>query len=125
MGYILIIIIILALWGLHWLRRHPDILMRWMARRIQKQFTRQGGEQSGQDRRRQQQRRESYTRRSHGRKEPIIPPEYAQDVEFTESRIYSSDTEVRNYGNSSGATSVENQVSDVEWEEVEIKHSRK
>lgn len=46
----------------------------------------------------------------------IIPPEYAEDVEFTEIRTYSEDV-FRKKGEEIRVKQ-ENQVSDAEWEEV-------
>lgn len=70
---------------------------------------------------------EAYSRRTrsqrrprHGGKEPIIPPEYAEDVEFVEIKSFSETTigvhdgKVKEYH--------EKQVTDAEW--VEIKGKR-
>lgn len=55
--------------------------------------------------------------------EPIIPKEYAEDVEFTETKDYSSrekekttSDKIENYH--------ESQISDVEWTEVKKPHSK-
>lgn len=90
--------------------------MRWMVRRAMR----------GQQRRRQDSRQASGRRQgggasagSGGRRPtgPIIPPGYAQDVEYTETRTYASDTTVRE--DASGTTvTVEEQVSDVEFVEI-------
>lgn len=59
-------------------------------------------------------------RTRNGYKEPIIPPEYAEDVEFVETKSFSETTigdsgrQIRQFH--------ESQVSDVEW--VEIKNKR-
>lgn len=59
-------------------------------------------------------------RTRNGYKEPIIPPEYAEDVEFVETKSFSETT----IGGSDRQTRQfhESQVSDVEW--VEIKNKR-
>ena len=68
----------------------------------------------------------TYTRRtrrtsSYGRHEPLIPKEYAEDVEFVETISYSDPTIGADYG---GKRTIyhESQVSDAEW--VEIKKKR-
>lgn len=68
----------------------------------------------------------TYTRRtgrsrSYGRHEPLIPKEYAEDVEFVETINYSDTTIGADYA---GSRTVyhESQVSDAEW--VEIKNKR-
>jgi len=51
---------------------------------------------------------------------PIIPKEYAEDVEFVETIDY-SETEIRTDGKPGRASSSsyqESQVSDAEWEEI-------
>ncbi len=56
--------------------------------------------------------------------EPLIPKEYAEDVEFTETISYSEST--IGVASSDGNTTVyhESQVSDVEWEEIKVKTKR-
>lgn len=59
---------------------------------------------------------------------PIIPPEYAVDVEFTETKDYSEETEItgtdnrsrfaRRFSRTSKSVKVEEQVSDAEWEDI-------
>lgn len=66
--------------------------------------------------------RSSRTSRSTGgrRTGPIIPKEYAVDVEFTETIDY-SETVIASDGRRTSAYSYhESQVSDVEWEEVKV-----
>lgn len=55
-------------------------------------------------------------------KEPLIPKEYAEDVEFTESHDYSARGEYHEDAAKNGKIYHESQVSDVEY--VEIKESR-
>ncbi len=71
--------------------------------------------------------RSSRRRRSTGSynsNEPLIPKEYAEDVEFTETISYSETT--IGVASSDGNTTVyhESQVSDVEWEEIKVKTKR-
>lgn len=49
--------------------------------------------------------------------EPIIPKEYAEDVEFTETKDY-SETEQRTTSDGKVETYHESQISDAEWTEV-------
>lgn len=51
-------------------------------------------------------------------KEPIIPREYAEDVEFVESVEYSETTIREDYSDGSGRVYTESQVSDVEYVEI-------
>lgn len=53
--------------------------------------------------------------------EPIIPKEYAEDVEYTEFKSYSSETEIRDDGDNVAYRSQE-QVEDAEW--IEIKEPK-
>ncbi len=52
---------------------------------------------------------------------PIIPREYAEDVEFTEYRDYSSDTKIRTSDTGEQSIVIEKQVTDVQWEEIKDK----
>ena len=70
----------------------------------------------------------SYSRRARqhrrarrGYDEPIIPPEYAEDVEFVETKSFSETTIGASDG--PGRQYTESQVSDAEW--VEIKDNRR
>ena len=55
--------------------------------------------------------------------EPLIPKEYAEDVEFTETKDFSS-TESINKGKGKVETYHESQVSDAEWTEVKKTRSK-
>lgn len=57
---------------------------------------------------------------SQSEKEPLIPREYAEDVEFVETKEYSSTT-IETH--SKGKTKIyhESQISDVEWIEIKTK----
>ncbi len=50
-----------------------------------------------------------------------IPREYAEDVEFTEYRDYSSDTKIRTSDTGEQSIVIEKQVTDVQWEEIKDK----
>ena len=67
----------------------------------------------------QRQRRNPFGPDKYGN-EPIIPKEYAEDVEYTETKDYSSDERYRK--ETSRETYHESQISDAEW--TEIKKSR-
>ena len=130
MGTALLIILVLGVLAIYWLRRHPEKVQAWLARRLMKNMQRRMQEEQRrqeeayrrhrEEERQQRQQPRSKHRREKGHSGPIIPPEYAQDVEFTESRVYSSDKEATINTDSKGNTriKVEEQVSDVEWEDV-------
>lgn len=81
---------------------------------------------SGEPRRRSQRdsrnRRGQYYRTDSG---PIIPKEYAEDVEFTETIDYSETTIAGEDTRRSATSYHESQVSDVEWEEVKTSKGKK
>ncbi len=56
--------------------------------------------------------------------EPLIPKEYAEDVEFVETISYSQTTIGISESDSRHTVYHESQVSDVEWEEIKIKKKR-
>lgn len=56
--------------------------------------------------------------------EPLIPKEYAEDVEFVETISYSQTTIGISESDSSHTVYHESQVSDVEWEDIKIKKKR-
>lgn len=61
---------------------------------------------------------QSYRRNPYGHnQEPLIPKEYAEDVEFTETKDYSA-TETRSHSGEKIETYHESQISDAEWTEV-------
>lgn len=53
--------------------------------------------------------------------EPLIPKEYAEDVEFVETISYSQTTIGVEESNGQRTVYHESQVSDVEWEEIKIR----
>lgn len=139
MGEALIIIIVLGVLIVWWLYTHPAQVQRWLARRLVKHLHKQAHQET----QRRQRSRQYYGNNSHngysggydsdtGRRhtdryghEPLIPPEYAQDVEFTETRIYSSDKDVNENKSRREQVVVESQVSDVEWVEIRTDNTRK
>lgn len=114
-GVILILIFLAVMFAVRYLMRRPDLLARglmWVLMRRQRR---------GQQERRRESRRthnpaagsRSPADRptwSYGR-EPIIPREYAQDVEYEEVKGVGRVAEPVH-------TRVESQVSDAEWEEI-------
>lgn len=65
-------------------------------------------------------RRRSQRRSRRNPNEPIIPPEYAEDVEFVETIDY-SDTKIGENVDTNPKEYHESQVTDVEWVEVKKK----
>lgn len=143
MGYALLILLVLAIVTIGWLRRNPQKVQAWMARRLQKHMAeqmrrqmeeamrtagarqQQAGERqntrTGRQNERQSEPNPSGSRRGRRRRSHIIPPEYAEDIPFTEVRSYSSDTTVDaevTDGASRTRVQVEEQVSDVEWTDI-------
>ena len=135
--FLIIVIIVIACWP--WISRW---LRQFLARRAEDYLRKATGMPprpgSREDRRQQRASQQayssasdntsgsSYTRRQRQRRrtrrgynEPIIPPEYAEDVEFVETKSF-SETSI---GESHGQTRQynESQVSDVEWVEIRNK----
>lgn len=69
----------------------------------------------------QRKRRNPFSQKSD---EPLIPKEYAEDVEFTETIDYSS-TEYRHSADGNIKHYHESQISDAEWTEIKTTRSRK
>lgn len=63
-------------------------------------------------------------RRAYTRTGPIIPKEYAEDVDFVEIKEFSS-THIEEEGDDSGTEYDESQVSDAIWEEIGLDGSKK
>lgn len=106
---IVLVLILLAMWLRRLWRRDPMRILRFLFRIPQppKESRRESRRRSGASRERGRQGRRS---------ESIIPKEYAEDVEFTETRDYSSD---RFESHSSVHEEYhEHQVSDAEWEDI-------
>lgn len=55
--------------------------------------------------------------------EPIIPKEYAEDVEYTETIDYSS-TRISSHSDGKTKTYHESQISDAEWIEIKTKRNK-
>ena len=90
---------------------------RLMYRRVEKMFRRAAGMDTDKKKRKEEKREQS---RTCPKQEPIIPKEYAEDVEFVETRVFSEEVKIESTEESDGNRSVkiERQVSDVEWEEI-------
>lgn len=132
-SFLLTILILWCAWIL--MRRFlTPWLTRWMIRRATRFAARQAGFDpdrfsTGSRRRRQGNgRRDNRTDSRRNRRptnhEPIIPPEYAEDVEFTEFHSYSEETVIStetpegNRHNHSAQVKVESQVTDAEIIEI-------
>lgn len=123
MGYALILLLIAGWLIIRWLRLHPEILQRWLMRRVAKRFAQQAARQQQHSQAAASQRSYRRSRQSSapsGRRKPLIPPEYAEDVDFTETRIYTSDTTI-DTATGAGEVKVESQVSDVKWVDIKTK----
>lgn len=128
MGYIAIIFLILFLWFGYWAVNHADRIAAFFLRRYVKKHARRAYGAAPRQPRDSGRRKASWTRSAKRRPErnpkgPVIPREYAEDVEYTETRYYSAET--RTDTSTKGgrkAVKVESQVSDAEY--VEIKQRR-
>lgn len=118
MGLILILLIILTvlLWP-----RISRWLQRFMLRRAESYFRKAAGMPPPPRQRRQTHGRSNSSREStryyRSSEEPIIPKEYAEDVEFVEVKEF-QETEIRADAKNIGKEYHESQVTDAEWEEV-------
>ena len=74
-----------------------------------------------QERNKKEKTQQRQEHRHHGAHHPIIPKEYAEDVEFIETIDY-SETDVISHKDDSTEIYHESQISDAEW--VEIKPTR-
>lgn len=119
---IIFILVLVGLWILYPLiaRTLGPYVKRWLMRQAVKQFAKRagfdtssaGGADKGSRKKESARRRQHRPRTSDG---PIIPREYAEDVEFTEIRSYSEESEI---GEDRIVSSVEEQVSDAEIIEI-------
>lgn len=139
MGIALIILIFLIIFG----PLIMNLLRRWLmakARNKMEDYIRAASgmpprdSHSGNNNTRQQ-KGNGNTRKSARRRKPqtpewtgpIIPPEYAEDVEFTEIKSYSETTEINGVSRRGGKSKkndqirVQSQVEDAEWTEIKIK----
>lgn len=120
-----LLILLLLFIGLPYLWRWlKPYFYRWMQRRTEDYVRRaMGMPPRDKSRSRRGQSGRSYGATSSGRQQhhpssgPIIPKEYAVDVEYTEIRSYSSEEEIASDGKNVSYT-VESQVSDAEIIEI-------
>lgn len=119
MGTALIILIVIAAFF--------PLVMRWLQRFMQRRaediLRRAVGMPPRDKNRRNSRSKSTYSRKrqSHSSSdEPIIPREYAEDVEFTETKDFSSGAKLHDGTDIRKETEVnqEKQISDVEWEEI-------
>lgn len=117
MGLFLILLIVLTV--LLW----PNIsrwLQRFMLRRAESYFRKAAGMPPPPKQGRQSRSRrsaETNSKRQPADNEPLIPKEYAEDVDYVEVKVF-QETEIR-VDQKPGYTEYhESQVTDVEWEEV-------
>lgn len=113
-------------------------ISKWLARKAQKKlhdyFLRSMGLQPEKETRKQRKQREQRQREYEGQqaqrrreysrqqrnKEPLIPKEYAEDVEFVETKEFSSSSSTIE-SNDKYTIYHESQISDVEWVEIKTK----
>ncbi len=122
-GLIIIIILIVLFGAIYWLRTHPETVQRYLLKKMLKHAGFSTSDRGTKTRNRKSSGRKSDGgHHRYGGRKPIIPPEYAQDVEYTETRTYSSDT-IIDKDKDGGHTRLqaESQVSDVEWVEIKDK----
>lgn len=106
-GVLLLIFMILLLAGPLLRRWLGPLLQGWMMHRVEDQFRRAAGMPSRKEEKKQRKARrkrgENSSTREYGRKPhtarqrqhaPIIPKEYAEDVEFVEIKEFSDDSEI-------------------------------
>lgn len=119
---------ILVIIFLAWLLLRPLLapyLQRWFMHSMENRLRRMAGMPSRKEEKRQRKRRTSYSqsnRQTHKSKtrEPIIPKEYAEDVEFVEIKSYSETTIISGEnpkGEKKTKIVVESQIEDVEFVE--------
>lgn len=108
---ILFLIFMAVMLAVRYVTRRPDLMARgfmWLLQRRQRKARRTREREAERRERTYRQRRGASSR---GRREPIIPREYAQDVEYVEITVTERVVETV-------YTRVESQVSDAEWEEL-------
>lgn len=125
------LIILLLLWFVvpFLYRRLQPWLTRWLIRRATRYAARQAGFNMDDSKRKssnKKSRRSNHYREDTLNNGPIIPKEYAEDVEFTEIHDFSSATIINEETDSKGnrrSSETETQVSDAEI--IEISRSEK
>lgn len=119
MGILITVVIIILCWPL--IRRLFNyLLQKFLIHQIKKR-TGMDFQTGGRKRREQTERKGSRSRRRrYASDEPIIPKEYAEDVEFTEVKEF-SETTIAGETTGHRQTYHESQVSDVEYVEIKDK----
>lgn len=135
-GVLLIVFLVVFVLGPFLVRIAAPLLQRWMMHRMEDRFRRMAGMPSRKEEKRQRGKAkarrgaapdagESFYRHGPGprRREPIIPPEYAEDVEFVEIKSYSEETVVTDDGKVTTRVEYteETQIEDVQFEEIKEK----
>lgn len=117
------ILVLLGLWLLYYIivRVFGPVIRQWVLRRTINMFARRAGFDEPLKSSKKKSRRNT---RPSGRRSPsasgspIIPKEYAEDVEFTEIRTYSEETAIGKETSDGRDPVVEEQVSDAEIIEI-------
>lgn len=115
-GFAIIILIVIFFW-LIW-----PLLSRWLKRKAMQKMENyiraSMGMPPNYNSRRKNKNKSEKSRQPHpSRPEPLIPKEYAEDVEYVETIDYSNEKTVRETANNI-ETYHESQISDVEWTEI-------
>ena len=134
-GVLLVIFLLLVLIWPYVSKWFGPALQRWMMGRIEDRMRRMAGMPTRKEERKMRRqaqkkrqgghavrdafrdRRTGASRRSSG---PIIPKEYAEDVEFVEMKTYSEETVITHDTDAAGKTRVkiESQIEDAEYVEI-------
>lgn len=100
------------------------LFQRWLMRRLQKSFFKAAGIPDPEKERKNQKKKKkndthgsSHRRHQRTSDEPIIPRDYAEDVEFTEYKEYTTETSI-DESESRIRIHEEEQVSDVQFTEI-------
>lgn len=139
-GVLLVIFILLALLWPYVSKWIGPVVQRWMVGRFEDQMRRMAGMPTRKEERKMRKKAEKQ-RRAAGEADgwsafrnrrssapgpgakPIIPKEYAEDVEFVEVKSYSEQTEIKVEDTGSGSRIVEeSQIEDAEY--IEIKENK-
>ena len=121
---ILVIILVIWLWPFI-MRLIAPYFQRWMMGKMEDRFRRMAGMPTRKEEKKQRKReaREGRQRQSEpqgAHREPIIPKDYAEDVEFVEIKSYSETEIIREESADGTETVYENQIEDVEFTEIKI-----
>lgn len=120
-GFGILIIIVLFLW-LVW-----PAISRWLKRKAQEKtaeffYRKMGMPPPYNENRRSRSTRRTYNERK--KSEPIIPKEYAEDIEYTEIKEFKTETVITSE-DKGVKYKKESQISDAEWTEIKISGSKK